>query len=310
MGIASLLLVYAVLGLYSTSRCFPPSPTLVLLQLEKGVGVSPTKPLRSSNLYTKTRLQRTEMTAPSPSDSFDANPDAPSTTPLYSPIPTRTIHHAVVDLGYSVKYVPIVARALDEFQLALSAANDGHFLLDQLVPQADRFEVLDVDHVSGNNRLEDLLFFSGEYAWTLLADTIGIATPHLEGPATGHPNPNASNRSRPQSRSRPPSTNTDHPADPTVDDDDRISVDGAVDPRISALEDRLIPGIDDAVLRAEVLEIAELAFVLYRTEPGFIGKLEPVVGCTFAARPAPHDDLVMAEPGPHVVPLPNGTRVD
>jgi len=56
------------------------------------------------------------------------------------------------------------------------------------VPQAERFEVLDVDRVTGCNRLKDLLFFSGSYAKTILTNAIGIVIPDFEGPATGHSN--------------------------------------------------------------------------------------------------------------------------
>ena len=245
------------------------------------------------------------MTARSPNDSFDT--DVPSTTPLYSPVTSTNIYHVVTDLGYPTEYVTIVARALDEFQLAISAANNGHFLLDQLVPQAERFEVLDVDGVTGRNRLEDLLFFSGPYTKTILTDAIGIAMPELEGPATGHPNPMS-----------PTSFGVDdehlHRAhDPDNENEGRhehgytnIDIDFTLSP---LEEDRLLPGIDSHVMRAEIQQIAELAFVFYRTEPGFVDELDPVVGCTFAVRSAPHDDIVMAEPGPRTVPLPNGTRV-
>jgi hypothetical protein len=36
-------------------------------------------------------------------------------------------------------------------------------------------------------------------------------------------------------------------------------------------------------------------------------ELESVVDCTFAVRSAPHEDIVMADPGPRTVPLPSGT---
>ncbi|QLC35673.1 hypothetical protein EFA46_015550 (plasmid) [Halarchaeum sp. CBA1220] len=244
------------------------------------------------------------MADPSTNTPFDTDSDASSTTPLYSPVTTTNIYHAVTDLGYPTEYVPIVARALDEFQLAISAANSGHFLLDQLVPQAERFAVLDVNRVTGRTRLEDLLFFSGPYTKTILTDAIGIAMPEFEGPATGHPNPMS-------------------PTSFGVDDDhhdlDRegehkygyadVDIDVDLDFALSSLdEDRLLPGIDSHVMRAEVQQIAELAFAFYRTEPGFMDEFDPVVGCTFAVRSAPHDDIVMAEPGPRTAPLPSGTQ--
>ncbi|MFC7230007.1 hypothetical protein N0B31_21655 (plasmid) [Salinirubellus salinus] len=263
------------------------------------------------------------MTSPVPTDPFDT--DSPSTTPLYSPVTATNIYHAVTDLGYPPEYVTTVARALDEFQLAISAANDGHFLLDQLAPQADRFEVLDVDRISDRTRLEDLLFFSGPYAKTILTDAIGIAMPEFEGPATGHPYPMS-----------PSSFGVDDDhlqrAQENVTDDDPdgagdrnenenrrprygfadMDIDEAldIDFTISSLdEDRLLPGIHSQLMRAEVQQIVELAFAYYRTEPGLMNELDPVVGCTFAVRSAPHDDIVMAEPGPRTVPLPGGTRV-
>ncbi|WP_251344531.1 hypothetical protein [Haloplanus halophilus] len=244
------------------------------------------------------------MSDPSTGGPFDTAPDASSTMPLFSPVTAMNIYHAVTDLGYPTEYVPVVARALDEFQLVISAANNGHFLLDQLVPQAERFEVLDVDHVTGRTRLDDLLFFSGPYAMTMLTDAIGISMPELEGPATGHPSPTS-------------------PTSFGVDDDHRdhgrevepdygyadIDIDVDLDFALSPLdEDRLLPGIDSHVLRAEVQQIAELAFAYYRTEPGFIDELDPVVDCTFVVRSAPHDDIVMAEPGPKTAPLPSETQ--
>jgi len=185
---------------------------------------------------------------------FDTDPDDSSTTPLFSPVTAINIYHAVVDLGYPTEYVSVVARAVDEFQLAISGANNGHFLLDQLVSQAERFAVLDVDHVTGRTRLEDLLFFSGPYAITILTDAIGIAMPELEGPATGHPNPMS-------------------PTSFGVDDDHHepgregepkygyadVDIDVDIDLTLSSLdEDRLLPGIDSHVMRAEVQQIAEL----------------------------------------------------
>jgi hypothetical protein len=253
------------------------------------------------------------MTASTPTDPFDTDPPS---TPLYSPVTATNIYHAVTDPGHPPEYVTIVARALDEFQLAISAANDGHFLLDQLAPQAERFEVLDVDRISGRNRLEDLLFFSGPYAKTILTDAIGIAMPEFEGPATGHPypmSPSSFGVDDHQQREHENATKND----PGRDGDRNprygyadIDVDVDIDFTISSLnEDRLFPGIHSQVMRAEVQQIVELAFVYYRTEPGLMNELDPVVGSTFAVRSAPHDDIVMAEPGPRTVPLPGGTRV-
>ncbi|MFT4965070.1 MAG: hypothetical protein ACI9PP_002361 [Halobacteriales archaeon] len=259
------------------------------------------------------------MSDHSPNSPFDSDSNGASTTPLYSPVTTTNIYHAVTDLGYPTEYVASVARALDEFQLAISAANHGRFLLDQLVPQAERFEVLDIDRVTGRNRLEDLLFFSGPYAKTILTDAIGIVMPEFEGPATGHSNPMS-----------PTSFGVDdeqlrqgrqHEDEYEDEDENRHVVGGSheygyadidvdIDFTLSPLEeDRLIPGINSDVMRAEVQQIAELAFVFYRTELGLIDDIAPVVGSTFTVRSAPHDDIVMAEPGPRTVPLPNGTRV-
>jgi hypothetical protein len=259
------------------------------------------------------------MSDHSPNTPFDSGSDAATTTPLYSPVTTTNIYHAVTDLGYPTEYVAPVARALDEFQLAISAASNGRFLLDQLVPQAERFEVLDVDRVTGCNRLEDMLFFSGPYAKIILTDAIGIVMPDFEGPATGHPNPMS-----------PTSFGVDdehlrrgrqHEYEYENEDENRhvaggsheygyADVDVDIDFTLSPLEeDRLIPGIDSHVMRAEVQQIAELAFVFYRTEPGLMDDIDPVVGSTFAVRSAPHDDIVMAEPGPRTVPLSEGNRV-
>ena len=253
------------------------------------------------------------MTVPTPTDSFDT--DSPSTTPLYSPVTATNIYHAVTDLGYPTEYVTIISRALDEFQLAISAANDGHFLLDQLVPQAERFEVLGVDRISGRNRLEDLLFFSGPYAKTILTDAVGIAMPEFEGPATGHPYPMSpssfgvddDHQQRGHENVTEDDSNRDSESKPRYGYAD-IDID--IDFRISSLDEgRLLPGVHSQVMRAEVQQIVELAFVYYRTEPGLVNELDPVVGCTFAVRSAPHDDIVMAEPGPRTVPLPGDTRV-
>ncbi|WP_254824922.1 hypothetical protein [Haloglomus halophilum] len=271
------------------------------------------------NLETITRLHCPSMTVPSSNESpFDTN--APSTTSLYSPVTATNIYHAVTDLGYPTEYVTIVARALDEFQLAISAANNGHFLLDQLVPQAERFEVLDVDRVTGRNRLGDLLFFSGPYAQTILTDAIGIAMPEFEGPATGHPNPMSPtsfgvDEIDDQHESRheyDQEYGADYSDGAGVSDLPRYIPDGAdltFDRYDLGLEDCLLPGIDSAVIRAEVQQIAELAFIFYRTEPEFMEELDPIVACTFVVRSAPHDDIVMAEPGPRSVPLPDGTRI-
>lgn len=263
------------------------------------------------------------MTTPTPTDPFDT--DSPSTIPLYSPVTATNIYHAVTDLGYPPEYVTIVARALDEFQLAISAANDGHFLLDQLAPQADRFDVLDVDRISGRTRLEDLLFFSGPYAKTILTDAIGIAMPEFEGPATGHPypmSPSSFGVDDDHSQRAHENVTDDDPdgagdrnenrrprygfADTDIDIDEALDIDFTIS---SLDEDRLLPGIHSQVMRAEVQQIADLSFAYYRTEPGLMSELDPVVGCTFAVRSAPHDDIVMAEPGPRTVPLPGGTRV-
>jgi hypothetical protein len=259
------------------------------------------------------RLNGLLMSDPSTDAPFDSGSNSASTTPLYSPITATNIYHAVTDLGYPTEYVTLVSRTLDEFQLAISAANNGHFLLDQLAPQAERFEVLDVDRVTGDDRLEDLLFFSGPYAKDLLTDAIGIAMPEFEGPATGHPNP----MSPTSFGVDDDNLRRDHDYETINEDDNRESgeyrytdVDVEIDFTLSSLDrDRLLPGVASQIMRAEIQQIAELAFVFYRTEPGLMDELDPVAGCTFAVRSAPHDDIVMAEPGPRTVPLPGETGV-
>jgi hypothetical protein len=54
--------------------------------------------------------------------------------------------------------------------------------------------------------------------------------------------------------------------------------------------------------------LLEDAFAIYSSEPGFMDAIGSVSGPSLAVRTAPHDDLVMEEPGPYSAPIPGAIR--
>jgi hypothetical protein len=72
-------------------------------------------------------------------------------------------------------------------------------------------------------------------------------------------------------------------------------------------EEKLIAGIDTDAVRAELVRVVIDAFSIYSSEPGFMHTIDSVSSPTLAVRAAPHDDLVMEEPGPYSAPIPGAT---
>ena len=259
------------------------------------------------------------MTAPSNGNGspFDTAPDAPSSEPKYSPISASALHAAVGQRDLPPAYLPLSVRALDELQLALSAAHNGNFLTHQLIGQADRSKYLDVqrysptdgngdepvssglnamDDVDGGNpsagrgpvHFDDILFLSGPYVRTLLEDALGYAVPEFVGPVDRY--------------TLTPWAGPSHPPQESI----RIEVVPAgSEPRP---EEELIAGIDTYAVRAELVRVIIDAFSIYSSEPGFMYAIDSVSSPTLAVRAAPHDDLVMEEPGPYSAPIPGAIR--
>jgi len=73
-------------------------------------------------------------------------------------------------------------------------------------------------------------------------------------------------------------------------------------------EEKLIAGIDTDAVRAELVRVVIDAFSIYSSEPGFMHTIDSVSSPTLAVRAAPHDDLVMEEPGPYSAPIPGAIR--
>jgi hypothetical protein len=259
------------------------------------------------------------MTAPSNGNGspFDTAPDAPSSEPKYSPISVSALHAAVGQRGLPPEYLPLSVRTLDELQLALSAANNGNFLTHQLIRQADRSQYLDVQRYSPNDtdddepdgsgldvmddvdegdpsagrdpvHFDDILFLSGPYVRELLEDSLGYAIPEFVGPVDRY--------------TLTPGADPSHlpPEDIRVE---FVPVGSEPTP-----EEELIAGIDTYAVRAEIVRVAIDAFAIYSSEPGFMDTVGSVSGPTLAVRAAPHDDLVMEEPGPYSAPIPGAIR--
>jgi hypothetical protein len=258
------------------------------------------------------------MTAPSNGDGspFDPVPDAPSSEPKYSPISVSALHAAVGQRGLPAEYLPLSIRALDELQLALSAAHNGNFLTRQLIGQADRSQYLDVQSYKssdgnddelvvskrgtmddidegdpsasrGSVHFDDILFLSGPYVRTLLDDSLGYALPEFVGPVDRY--------------THTPWAEPSHPPQ----EDIRIEfVPAGSEP---TPEEELIAGIDTYAVRAEIVRVVIDAFATYSSEPGFMDTIDSVSSPPLAVRAAPHDDLVMEEPGPYSVPIPGAT---
>lgn len=261
---------------------------------------------------------RTEMTAPSNGNGspFDTAPDAPSSEPKYSPISVSVLHAAVGQRGLPPEYLPLSVRALDELQLALSAAHNDNFLTHQLIGQADRSKYLDVQRDSpsdgdddepvgseldaidnadvgnpsagrGPAHFDDILFLSGPYVRTLLEDALGYAVPEFVGPVDRY-------TLRPWAE----------PSQPPVED---IRIEVVPTGSEPGLEEKLIAGIDTDAVRAELVRVVIDAFSIYSSEPGFMHTIDSVSSPTLAVRAAPHDDLVMEAPGPYSAPIPGAT---
>jgi hypothetical protein len=62
--------------------------------------------------------------------------------------------------------------------------------------------------------------------------------------------------------------------------------------------------IDTDAVRAEPGRVVVDAFAIYGNEPGFMDTVDSVSSPMLAVRAAPHDDLVMEEPGPYSAPTP------
>jgi len=259
------------------------------------------------------------MTAPSNGNGspFDTVPDAPSSEPKYSPISVSALHSAVGQRGLPSEYLPLSVRTLDELQLALSAAHKGNFLTRQLIGQADRSKYLDVQRYSpsdgdgdepvgskldavddgdvgnlsagrGPAHFDDILFLSGPYVRTLLEDALGYAVPEFVGPVD-----------------RYTLTPWAEPSHPPQED---VRIEFVPAGSASTPEEDLIAGIDTTAVRAELVRVVIDAFAIYSSEPGFMDAIDYVSDPTLAVRAAPHDDLVMEEPGPYSAPIPGAIR--
>jgi hypothetical protein len=259
------------------------------------------------------------MTAPSNGDGspFDTAPDAPSSEPRYSPISVSALHAAVGQRGLPPEYLPLSVRALDELQLALSAANNGNFLTHQLIRQADRSQHLDIqrynlsdtendepvgsgldamdnveegDPSAGRDlvHFDDILFLTGPYVRTLLEDSLGYAIPEFVGPVDRY-------------------TLTSE-AEPSHLPQEDIRIEFVPVGSEPTPEEELIAGIDTYAVRAEIVRVVVDAFAIYSSEPGFMDTIDSVSSPTLAVRAAPHDDLVMEEPGPYSAPIPGAIR--
>ena len=248
--------------------------------------------------------RRTIMTAPS-------TPDLPTSEPNYVPISVTSLHAAVGRRGLPPEFLSLSVRALDELQLALSAANGGNFLTRQLSRQADRSAYLDVqryrpstgtdDQASSSGidtvgdvseddpspghcaDFDDILFLSGPYVRTLLEDSLGYASPEFVGPVD-----------------RYTLTPWNEPSRLPVED---VLLDVVTSGLESTPEKELIAGIETHAGRDELIEVVVEAFEIYVNEPGFMA-IDSLSSPTLAVRTAPHDELVMQEPGPYSAPLP------
>jgi hypothetical protein len=240
---------------------------------------------------------------------FDTNPDAPSSEPKYSPISVSALHAAVGQRGLPPEYLPLSIRALDELQLALSAEYNGNFLTRQLTEQADRSKYLDVQHYSpsdtgpdamddvdvsnqsagrGPAHFDDILFVSGPYVRTLLEESLGYAVPEFVGPVDRFTHTPWAERSHPP--------------------EENIRIEFVPTGSEPTPEDELIAGIDTYPVRDEIVRVVIDAFAIYSSEPGFMDAIGSVSGPSLAVRTAPHDDLVMEEPGPYSAPIPGAIR--
>jgi hypothetical protein len=259
------------------------------------------------------------MTAPSNGNGspFDTTPDAPSSEPKYSPISVSALHAAVGQRGLPPEYLPLSVRALDELQLALSAEHNGNFLTRQLIGQADRSKYLDVQRYSPSDsdddesvgsgldamddvdvsnpsagrspaHFDDILFLSGPYVRTLLEESLGYAVPEFVGPVDRYTH-----------------TPWAEPSHPPEEDIQIEFVPAGFEP---TPEEELIAGIDTYAVRAEIVRVVIDAFAIYSSEPGFMDAIDSVSGPSLAVRTAPHDDLVMEEPGPYSAPIPGAIR--
>jgi len=69
-------------------------------------------------------------------------------------------------------------------------------------------------------------------------------------------------------------------------------------------KEELIAGIDTYAVRAELVRVVINALAIYSSEPGFMDTVDSISSPTLAVHTAPHDDLVMEEPGPYSAPIP------
>ena len=236
------------------------------------------------------------MTAPSQND---GSPDVgiPSNTPKYSPVTLSSIHAAIGELGYSKEYIPVVSQALDELQLALSTAQGGTFLSEELANKAKSSKYLHIDTHSEPDEgatqaltdhspaFDEVLLVSGSLVRTILDEFLCIVNPQWEQ-SLGE-GPSVTRGSEPGS-GLPGGLSVDSPSEDAF------------------AEERLIPGINSLEMLYDVHAAVELAFYIYITEPGFADSLTtdfaPDVP-RLVARTAHFDDLVMNEPGPYRAPV-------
>lgn len=236
------------------------------------------------------------MTPPS-SSTTSSEKDSPPDGPQYSPVTSTSVHTSVQQLGYPPEYAQIVFQALDEFQLTLSSAHDGQLLRHDIPTRAKNSHQFHLDRYSEDGNEEDLIsgsqdtrfdeifFLSGNLVRTLLDEFLCIinSNPHISILGTA-----------------PPPRGAEYgdglPRGATYDST-------SMDP---FTEERFIPGVKSLERLYEIHEIVETAFYIYVTEPGFADTITtsfnpnvPVI----AIRTAPHDDLVMAAPGPYSAPL-------
>ncbi|RJX50584.1 hypothetical protein [Halonotius pteroides] len=248
---------------------------------------------------------------------FDTTPDAPSSEPKYSPISVSALHAAVGQRGLPPEYLPLSVRALDELQLALLAEYNGNFLTRQLTEQADRSKYLNVQRYSPSNsdadesvgseldavddvdvgnpsadrgptHFDDILFLSGPYVRTLLEESLGYAVPEFVGPVDRF-------------------THTPW-AEPSHPPEEDIRIEFVPAGSKPTPEEELIAGIDTYPVRDELVRVVIDAFAIYSSEPGFMDAIGSVSGPSLAVRTAPHDELVMEEPGPYSAPIPGAVR--
>jgi len=236
------------------------------------------------------------MTTPSSSTTSSGRDSRPE-GPQYSPVTASSVHASVQQHGYPSEYVQIVFQALDEFQLALSSAHDGQLLRHDIPTRAKNSHQLYMDRYSEDGNEEDLIsssqdtrfdeifFLSGNLVRTLLDEFLCIINPNTHMSILG---------------TAPPPRGSEY--------GDGLSQGMTYDSTSmgSFTEERFIPGVESLERLYEIHEIVETAFYIYVTEPGFADTITtsfnpnvPVI----AIRTAPHDDLVMAAPGPYSTPL-------